>query len=275
MEKQQERNNSDYYVIDVMHILKSLWRRAWLIVLCGLLAGGAGFSISTFLVEPTYSSYIKLYVNNIEYNAHDDKNFSASSSELTAAQSLVKTYGDILDSRTTLEAVIAKAGIEHYTWKDLSRMISCRSSNETEIFKVTVISKDPYEASAIANTIAVVLPQRISQIINGASVEIVDLAVPDLHKVAPSRSAYTVVGGLIGALIPIIILVILALLDDTIHDEEFILQSYEYPILGKVPNLLGAGKSAYRYRSYRAYRAYKSYRTYQTPTPQDSDNENK
>ena len=110
--ERQEKNNVDYYVIDVMHILKSLWRRVWILILCGILSGAIGFSISTFLIKPTYSSYIKLYVNNIEYNQRDDENLSISSSELTAAQSLVKTYGDILESRSTLQNVIDQMGLE-------------------------------------------------------------------------------------------------------------------------------------------------------------------
>lgn len=256
--ERQEKNNVDYYVIDVMHILKSLWRRVWILILCGILTGAIGFSISTFLIKPTYSSYIKLYVNNIEYNQRDDENLSISSSELTAAQSLVKTYGDILESRSTLQNVIDQMGLD-YTWKDLAKMVKCASSNETEIIKITVTSTDPYEACDIANTIAVVLPMRISQIINGASVEIVDLAVPELNKVAPNRTLYTALGIFIGVLIPAIFVVVFALLDDTIHDEDYVLKNYDYPILGKIPDLLNMGGRSYSYRSYRSYRAYRSH----------------
>ena len=56
----QEKNNGDYYTIDLLHIAKSLWKRAWVIALCGLLTTVIGFSISAFAIAPTYSSYIKL-----------------------------------------------------------------------------------------------------------------------------------------------------------------------------------------------------------------------
>ena len=34
-------------------------------------------------------------------------------------------------------------------------------------------------------------------------------------------------------------------MDDTIHDEDYVLRAYDYPILGKVPSLVnnGGGKS--------------------------------
>lgn len=252
MEK-QEKNTREYYTIDVLHIVKSLWKRVWVIALCGLLAAAIGFSISAFAIAPTYSSYVKLYVNNSSFSL-GNTNFSISSSELTAAQSLVRTYGDILDSRSTLERVIEKAEVD-YTWKELSEMIDYAPSNDTEIMRVTVTCENPYEASKIANTIAEVLPVRISEIIDGASMEVVDSAVPEIEKVAPSITQYTAIGLALGVLVSIIVLVILALMDDTIHDEEYVLRTYDYPILGKVPDLLNTGNKSYGYYSQKQQRA--------------------
>lgn len=241
----QEKNNNEYYTIDILHIVRTLWKRAWVIALFGLLAAVIGFSISAFCIAPTYSSYIKLYVNNSSISL-GNTNFSISASELTAAQSLVRTYGDILDSRSTLERVIDKADV-NYTWKQLSKMITYAPSNDTEIMRVTVTCEDPYEASKIANTIAEILPVRISEIIDGASMEVVDSAIPDIEKVAPSITNYTAVGLILGILISVVVLVITALMDDTIHDEEYVLRTYDSPILGKVPDLLNAGGKSYRY----------------------------
>lgn len=247
MEKQDKNTNAEYYTVDVMHIVKSLWRRAWVIVLCGVLAAIIGFAVSAFAIAPTYSSYVKLYVNNSSFSL-GSTNFSISSSELSAAQSLVRTYGEILGSRTTLERVIDKSGVD-YTWKELHDMIDYSPSNNTEIMQVTVTCEDPYEASRIANTIAEVLPARISEIIDGASMEVVDSAVPDLEKIAPSITKYTAVGLVLGMLVAVLMLIVAALMDDTIHDEEYVLRTYDYPILGKVPNLLNAGGKSYGYYS--------------------------
>lgn len=256
MEK-QEKNIREYYSIDVIHILKSLWRRVWVIAICGLLAAAIGFSYSAFVLKPTYSSSIKLYVNNSSFSL-GNANFSITSSELTAAQSLVKTYGEILSSRSTLERVAEKSELD-YTWKHIAGMIKFAPAGETEIMKVTVTCKDPYEACRIANTIAEVLPVRISEIIDGASMEVVDSAIPELNKVAPSITNYTAIGLILGVVLSAGVLVVLALMDGTIHDEEYVLRTYEYPILGKVPNLLGSGNKSYKYRSYKSYKSYAYY----------------
>lgn len=232
----QEKNNKEYYTIDVLHIVKSLWRNVWLIAICGFLSAAIGFSIATFAIAPTYSSSIMLYVNNSSFSL-GNTSFSISASEITAAQSLVKTYGEILNNRTTLERVAEKAKVP-YSAEELSEMIVSLPSNETEIMKVTVTTENPYESAKIANCIAEVLPVRISEIIDGASMEVVDSAAVDLEKIAPSITKYTAIGLVLGVLLSTIMIVISALLDGTIHDEEYILRTYDYPILAKVPDLL-------------------------------------
>lgn len=96
---------------------------------------------------------------------------------------------------------------------------------------------------------------RISEIIDGASMEVVDPAIPDLDKVAPSITRYTAVGLALGLLISVGILIVLAIMDDTIHDEEYVIRTYDYPILGKVPNLLNAGAKSYGYYAQKRQRA--------------------
>lgn len=241
-----EQNEKEYYSIDILHVVRLLMKRAWFIVLVGLLAGLVGFLISNFGVEPTYSSHVKLYVNNSSFSL-GNSSFSISPSDLTASQSLIKTYGEILNTRTTLERIIQKSGVD-YSWKQLAKMIDCAPSNGTEIMLVTVTCADPYKASKIANTIAEVLPVRISEIIDGATMEVVDSAIPELEKVSPSITKYTAVGMVLGMLLTVIVLVVIVLMDDTIHDEEYVLQTYGFPILGKVPDLLSvSGKSYYNY----------------------------
>ena len=247
MKKQQEKNNNrEYYTIDVLHIVKLLFRRVWVIALCGVLSAAIGFLIAAFAITPKYSSDIKLYVNNSSVSIGDT--FSISTSELTAAQSLIRTYGEILGSRSTLERIIQKANVE-YTCDELSEMIICEPSNYTEIMRVAVTCDDPYEASKLANTIAEVLPVRISEIIDGASMEVVDSAIPKMDKVSLGITQCTAVGLLLGVVLSTLVLVVVALMDDTVHDEEYILRNYDYPILGKVPNLMSLDNKAYAYYS--------------------------
>jgi capsular polysaccharide biosynthesis protein len=239
-------NTNEYYTIDLLHIAKTLWRKAWLIVLCGLLCGAIAFSYAFFGIAPKYSSSIMLYVNNSSISL-GNTSFSITSSEQTDAQNLVRTYGVILDSRTTLQRVIKAAEVD-YTWQELRDMIEYETANDTEIMKMTVTCEDKQDSCIIANTIAEVLPDRISEIIDGATMEVVDNAILGA-KVGPSITRYTAIGFVLGVLLSVAVLTVSAVMDDTIHDEEYILNTYDYPILGKVPNLLNTGSKSYSYYS--------------------------
>ncbi len=241
----QESVRSEYYVVDLAHILKTIWKKIWVVIVSSVLAAFIGFSIAAFAIAPTYSSSIMLYVNNSSFSV-SDIGFSISSSEISAAQSLVKTYTVILKNRTTLERVIDETGLK-YTWEELSEMIEAEPVNETEVMGVTVTCESAQDAQIIANGIAKILPQRISEIVEGSSMEVVDSAVVNHQKIAPSTTKYTAIAFILGAIASIIYLVIYAMLDNTIHDEEYVIKNYDYPILAKIPNLVENGSRKYGY----------------------------
>ena len=240
-----DKNREDAFVIDISHIAKSVWQRAWIVAVAAVVVAALAFSYAAFFITPTYSSSIMLYINNSSISV-GDMNFSISSSEISAAQSLVKTYTVILKNRTTLEEVAKEAGLS-YSWKQLYDMIDAAPVQDTEIMGVTVTCADPYEAEKIANSISRVLPRRVSSIVEGSSMEVVDEAVVNTQKVAPSISKYTATGLVLGVLISLLWLVVKALKDNTIHDEDYILNNYDYPILAKVPDLLDTGAKKYSY----------------------------
>ena len=240
------------YEVDILHILKALWRKMWVIVLCAIIAAAIGFSYAAFFVTPMYSSSAMMYVNNKSISL-GGTSVSISSSEIIAAQSLVKTYIIILNNRTTLEQVIEKTGVD-YTCAELSKMITASAVNETEIFQVTVNADDPYVAAKIVNGIAEVLPQRVSDIIQGSSMKIVDRGVVNLRKVSPNVTFYTLVGFILGLLLACAVVIVYAMLDDTIRGEDYVSQKYDYPILARVPDLMGADSGKYKYYKYKSYK---------------------
>lgn len=247
MEKQSVGSNN-VYTIDIVHILKCLWKRAWLIALVSILTAAIAFSYAFFFVPPKYSSAVKLYVNNTSVSLGNSK-ISITPSEISAAQSLIKTYIAILKSRSTLEAVIERADVD-YTVRQLYSMITAGSVNDTEIMLVTVTTTNPEIACKIANVIAKVLPIRISEIIDGSSMEVVDSAVSNKAKVSPNFTKYAFAGFALGFIMMIGIIIIIDSLDDTIHDDDYILNQYGCPVLGKVQNLNLSSSKSYKYNYY-------------------------
>ncbi len=242
-----KKNNNEFYSVDVRHILKSLWRRLWVILLSALLSAAVGFSLASFIITPSYSSSVLLYVSNS--TSAEDVDTKISSSDISASQSLVLTYAELIKSRRVLEGAIEQGELK-YTYEQLYDMVESSSLNETEMMALTVTSADADEASYIANLIAAILPEISADTIDGAVIEVVDLAVPAQKRSSPSIGKYTVVGVLIGMLLSSLVIVIITALDERIYDAAVTVQAYNYPLLASFakPNKKKLSDDEWQYR---------------------------
>ena len=261
-----EKGNQEYYVIDLLRIVKFLWHKVIAILLIGIIVAAIVFCYTMFAVVPKYSASIMLYVNNSSISI-GGTSVSISASELSAAQSLVDTYIVILKTRTTMENVIDKmeetTGREvNYTPEYILSLVNAEAVNKTEIFKITVTTTDPDEAALIANSIASVMSTRIESIISGTTPVLVEPAVPNDQKVSPNTAKNTLIGFLVGIILGAAFFVFFAIIDDTIRSEDYIIETYEIPVLAKIPNLISDGRKygngTYGYSGYNGYGAYKN-----------------
>lgn len=226
------KKGQDYREVDIVTLLRALWDHMWLILAAALAVGIVCFVWARFIVTPTYEASVLMYVNNSQ-----DASKPISNSELSAAQSLVDTYVVILNSRTTTEQVRTAAGVS-YSDSQLQKMIRAQAVNSTEVFRITVTSTDPQEAMDIANTVAAVLPSRISDVVEGSSVRVVDYAQLPTTKAAPDIAMYTGLGALIGLIMMCAVVILCELFDDQIRSEDDLLAAYpQIPVLAVIPEL--------------------------------------
>ncbi len=235
--------------VDKKQLLRTLKRRAWIVLLVAILAACVSFGFTRFFVTPQYEASAKMYVNNSSISV-GGTSFSISASELTAAQGLVNTYIVILNSRATLTDVIETAELD-YTYEQLVGMISAQAINGTEIFEVKVTSTDPAEAEKIANTIALILPKQIGMIIEGSDVRVVDWAVEPSQRSSPSYMKNTLLGLIVGALFSATAIVFFEIMDDKIRSEDYLGRVYEdIPLLAIIPDAKTSKSKGY-YSGYR------------------------
>lgn len=232
--------------IEMLHLARALWKNALVILLAGLIFGGAAFAGTKFFITPKYNAQALMYVNNSNLSLGGSK-VSISTAEISAAKSLVDTYTVILKTRMTLEEVIVQSGVE-YTYEELLEMITASSVEGTEIFYIDVESPDPGEAELLANTIALVLPDKIASIVDGSSVRIVDYAIRPAEQSSPNLVKTTAIGAVLGIVLACGAVVAADLMDEQIHDTDYLTQTYgDIPILTVVPDLLAKSKSSYHY----------------------------
>lgn len=237
--------------IDLMALVRDLWQNILAIALAAVLVGSAAFAYTAFRISPQYKATAALYVNNAPINL--GSSLSISASQLSTSSYLVSTYVYILNSRTTLEEVIKEADLP-YSPGALKGMISTRGVADTAAFEVTVTSRDPAEAELIANAIAQVLPDRVSEIVDGSSVRIVDYAIIPARRSGPDLVGNTMKGIMAGAVLAAALVVLKNLLDEKtrtmIPSADALRAMYpDIMVLAQVPDIRNSERKGY-YSSY-------------------------
>lgn len=234
---------NNFYEIDLLQLLRALWHRAWAIILAALIGGAASFFYTTYYVAPQYTAEALLYVNKNSVSV-GNASFSLSTADLSLAERLVSTYLVILTSRATLNEVIQQADL-NYSYNQLKGMISASAVNNTEVFRITVTSTDPNEAEHIANTIVDILPDKIADIMDGSFVRVVDYAVVPTAKASPNITRQTAMGVFVGIIIACGIIVLLTISDTQIRNEDYLMETYQLPVLAVIPDLFNSSKNSY------------------------------
>ena len=240
----RERND-ERDTIDLTQYIQALIRSAAAILLAGVLLAGLAFFYARTFVQPKYQANVLFYVNNSSISI-GATSVNISTGELSAASALVDTYVAILQSRANMETVIEKSGL-NYTYEQLRKMVSARAVNSTGLFQITVTSTSPENARMLANTIAEVLPEKISDVVNNSSVKVVDYAVTPRTRSSPNYTSYAMRGLLAGIVIAAAAVLLISYFDNVIRSEEYLLSTYEAPILASIPNLSEHGGRSYGY----------------------------
>lgn len=231
-------------VIDLFELLGVFVKRIWLPIITTVSGAILALIITLLFITPLYKSSALLYVNNSDFSLGS---VSISTADLSAAKSLVSTYSVILKSRTVINEVKDLSGVE-YTYDEMIDMVEAKSVENTEVFSITVTSPDPKEAEMLANLYAKVLPEKISEIVNGSEPKVVDYAVVAAKRSSPSYLKNTAIGAVLGFAIAAAIIVISYLRDDIIHSEEYITKTYpNIPLLTVVPDLINTKSDGYGY----------------------------
>lgn len=200
---------NDEIEIDLLKLMKALWKKAWAIVLVAGIFGGAMFTYGKYTYVPEYTAKITLYASYI-----DRQDFAIVNNAGTATlNNLVNTCIAVLDTRMNLETVIEETGLD-LSYTDLSAMISTETIKNTELFTIDVSGENAEDVALLANTIGEVLPEKVSMVNSNSVVGIIDSAlVPE----APNPNSITknaAIAAVLGAFLVCGIVVVKELVTD-------------------------------------------------------------
>lgn len=236
----EENNSTEEYSIDLGELFRIFMRRIKLIILLTFALGVIAFLVSRYFITPLYTASTSMYVNNTRKTVVD----SVNSGDLAAAQTLVLTYVEMIKSQKVLAEVVERInemyeGIlkEPLTTKDIEKMISASPKNETEILAIYITSPSPELSMDVANVIADVAPDKVKDYVEASSVKIIDRAsLPD-EPSSPNVLRNTAIGLFIGLVLGLALAFSLEMFDTRVKNEDDLERSFEYPIIGVIPNI--------------------------------------
>ena len=222
----------DKIEIDVLQLVKVLWKRKFLIALVALVAGITAFAYSSFVIKPQYTSTTRIYVVN--RNQADKPGLT--NQDLQAGAYLVKDYREIILSQDVLEKVVADQSLT-IDAKTLGKKVSVTVPADTRIVSISVRDGKPEEASRIANALREVAAQKIISVTRVSDVTTLEEARPATSPSSPNIRRNTMIATIAGVGFVTIIVLLVELLDDRVKRPEDIEEVMHISLLGVIPNL--------------------------------------
>ena len=213
--------------IDVLSLLRTIWRKKFLILLTAILTTGLAFAYSAFLATPQYDSTTRLYV----VTQSSDNGAGITNQDLQAGSFLVKDYKEIILSQDVLKNVTTTLGITD----DIEEKITVEIPVDTRILSITVRDSDPNQAATIANTLRDEAAKKIIEVTKVSDVTTLEAAVPAEKPSTPQTKRNLVLGFIVGAFLATALVLVLEVLDDRVKRPQDIEEGLGMTLLGVVP----------------------------------------
>ncbi|CYV81217.1 Cps2B [Streptococcus suis] len=214
--------------IDVLFLLKTIWRKKFLILLTAVLTAGLAFVYSSFLVTPQYDSTTRIYVvsQNVEAGA------GLTNQELQAGTYLAKDYREIILSQDVLTQVATELNLK----ESLKEKISVSIPVDTRIVSISVRDADPNEAARIANSLRTFAVQKVVEVTKVSNVTTLEEAVPAEEPTTPNTKRNILLGLLAGGILATGLVLVMEVLDDRVKRPQDIEEVMGLTLLGIVPD---------------------------------------
>lgn len=218
--------------IDVLSLVKTLWRRKFLIIVTAFAMAIVALGYSTFIIKPNYTSTTRIYV----VNRQDNENSTLTNQDLQAGTYLVKDYKEIILSQDVLAKVIddLKLNVQPSA---LAKKINVTVPTDTRIVSIAVSDGDAKEAARIANSLRQIAAEKIIAVTKVSDVTTLEEAEVPNSPSSPNIRRNTLIGFLAGGVLISVVILVVEVLDDRVKKPEDVEEALGITLLGVVPNM--------------------------------------
>lgn len=218
--------------IDLKEFVMLFWDRKVSIILITIIFMLIGIIYSVGFVTPKYTSSTTLLLVTSE--SANSKTNTITTSDITLNSKLVSTYSELVKSKNVTRQVISNLGIDE-TEDELRDSITVSSVKDTELIKISVTDKNATNAYNIANEIAKVFTQKVSEIYNINNVQILDQAEISTTPSNINHAKDVIMFTFVGLFVAIVFVLVTNMLDTTIKSSEEVEKLCNVPVIASIP----------------------------------------
>lgn len=222
-----KNQDSNVFEIDILFLLKTLFRKKFLILVVALATAGIGLVYSLFIAKPTYDSTTRIYV--VTQSSQGVPGIT--NQDLQAGTYLVQDYKEIILSQDVLREVSNELDLKD----KLESKIRVEIPVDTRIVSITVRDTDAEEAARIANHVRQTAAQKIIDVTKVSDVTTLEEAIPATKPSTPNTKRNVLLGFVAGATLVMAIILFKEVMDDRVKRPEDIEEMMGIPLLGVVP----------------------------------------
>lgn len=218
--------------LDLKELLMLFWNKKVKILLIVAIFMLIGIIYTIGFVTPVYTSSTTLLLATSGNSA--DKTNTITTTDITLNSKLVSTYSTLIKSKTVLRQVISNLGI-NISEDELEKNITVSQEKDTEIIRISVTNADATTAAKVANEVAKVFSQRVSEIYKINNVQVVDQAEVDTIPSNINHAKDIIIFAFVGVVVAVMYVLIANMLDTTIKTAEEVEKEFKVPVLASIP----------------------------------------
>lgn len=218
--------------IDLKEFIMLFWNKKVSIILITIIFMFIGIIYSVGFITPKYTSSTTLLLATSE--SSNSKTNTITTSDITLNSKLVSTYSELVKSKNVTRQVISNLGIDE-TEDELRDSITVSSVKDTELIKISVTDKNATNAYNIANEIAKVFTQKVSEIYNINNVQILDQAEISTTPSNINHAKDVIMFTFVGLFVAIVFVLVTNMLDTTIKSSEEVEKLCNVPVIASIP----------------------------------------
>lgn len=239
--------NIDQNIQKILFALMSKWK---LLVIFAIIGGILGYVYTHNFTTLTYTSNVEFLAYAVDSEQEiNDSNFTtnnananrvSNTSKMNYAMKMIDTYVEIFKTNE-FNSTVAKELNERldtsYSTATVKDSTVIETVEDTAIFKISVTTTDPNLSYEIAHQLETSIPKAMENANNGlVAAQVQDKALrPNAAQSLgyPKKIAF---GAVIGMLLAAAYVILRNLLDIRIKTDEELIEKYNIPVLGTIPN---------------------------------------